>query len=151
MIELARPDDWHVHLRDGDLLRGVLAGSAGFGRVLAMPNLAPPVQTAAEGRAYLARIRDAGPGPTVHLAAYLTDHTDPADLLAGQAARIDFVLQLNLMPGEYFLSVGWVTPVGDTFVVVHRRYDAMKFAVLPVDRRIGIANLHSEITVTPLG
>jgi len=85
MIELARPDDWHVHLRDGDLLRAVLPGSAAFGRVLAMPNLVPPVRTAAEGRAYLARIREAGPGPTVHLAAYLTDHTDPADLLAGHA------------------------------------------------------------------
>ena len=75
--------------------------------------------------------------------------TVPA-LAAGNAVQVDFAVQLNLMPGEYFLSVGWVTHVGDQLLVIHRRYDAIKFAVLPVDRRIGIANLHSAITVTPL-
>lgn len=83
-IEVPRPDDWHVHLRDGDMLRAVAPSSAGFGRVLAMPNTVPPITTTAAGRAYLDRIRAAiGSGPTVHLAAYLTDTTDPDDLLRG--------------------------------------------------------------------
>ncbi len=71
-------------------------------------------------------------------------------LRAGGRHRVDFSLQLNLMPGEYFISLGFVTFVGSELLVVHRRYDAVKFQVLPVDRRVGVANLHSEITVTPL-
>jgi ABC-type polysaccharide/polyol phosphate transport system ATPase subunit len=63
---------------------------------------------------------------------------------------VEFDLTLNLMPGEYFLSFGWVTFAGDKLEVIHRRYDATKFTVLPVDRRIGVANLHSQIRVRPL-
>ncbi|MEM9198362.1 MAG: dihydroorotase, partial [Pseudomonadota bacterium] len=44
-LTLRRPDDWHLHLRDGAVMRGVLPSSAGFGRVLVMPNLVPPVVT----------------------------------------------------------------------------------------------------------
>ena len=86
MITLPRPDDWHVHLRDGDTLAAVAPHHAGFGRCLAMPNLVPPVTTRAHGAAYRARIaaalpQDASLRPM--LAAYLTDHTDPDDLAAG--------------------------------------------------------------------
>ncbi|MEQ1506644.1 MAG: dihydroorotase [Myxococcota bacterium] len=87
-LTLHRPDDWHVHLRDGAMLAAVAPQSAGFGRVLAMPNLAPPVTTTAEGRAYKARIAAAAPGLEVHLAAYLTDGTDSDDLAAGYAAGV---------------------------------------------------------------
>jgi dihydroorotase len=81
-IEIRRPDDWHVHLRDGELLAEVAASSSGFGRVLAMPNLVPPVATTAQGRAYRGRLLAAGVASPL-LAAYLTDATDPDDLEAG--------------------------------------------------------------------
>jgi dihydroorotase len=84
LIEIPRPDDWHVHLRDGDMLRAVLPSSSVFGRVLAMPNTVPPIAKAADGRRYLERVRAvAASRPTVHLAAYLTDRTDPDDLVSG--------------------------------------------------------------------
>ncbi len=73
-----------------------------------------------------------------------------APLPAGGRHQVVFALELNLMPGEYFISVGFVMFVGAELLVIHRRYDAVKFQVLPVDRRIGIANLHSEISVTAL-
>ena len=73
-----------------------------------------------------------------------------APLRAGGRHRVSFALQLNLMPGEYFISLGFVTFVGSELLVIHRRYDAVKIQVLPVDRRVGVANLHSEITVTPM-
>ncbi|MFT4622654.1 MAG: dihydroorotase [Myxococcota bacterium] len=87
MLTLARPDDWHVHLRDGEMLAAVLpATAAHFGRALVMPNLVPPVTTAAEAAGYRARIAAQSPaGFTPVLAGYLTDTTDPADVAAGFA------------------------------------------------------------------
>ena len=56
-LEITRPDDWHLHLRDGDVLRAVAAESARhFGRAIIMPNLVPPVVTGADAAAYRARI-----------------------------------------------------------------------------------------------
>jgi dihydroorotase len=56
-LTIARPDDWHVHLRDGDVLRvTVPATAAVFGRAIVMPNLVPPVVTVAEALAYRERI-----------------------------------------------------------------------------------------------
>ena len=61
-ITLIQPDDWHLHLRDGDAMRDVLADSARqFGRAIIMPNLRPPVTTVADALAYLQRIRAALP------------------------------------------------------------------------------------------
>lgn len=75
----------------------------------------------------------------------------PAPLIENnQKHLVEFDLTLNLMSGEYFLSFGWVTFIGEKLEVIHRRYDAFKFTVLPVDRRIGVANLHSKIRVQPL-
>lgn len=71
-------------------------------------------------------------------------------LSAGHRSQVTFDLTLNLLAGEYFLSLGWVTFRGENIHVIHRRYDVMKFTVLPIDRRVGIANLHSKITVKPL-
>jgi dihydroorotase len=85
-LTIRKPTDLHVHLRDGDLLTALLPHSAGFGRVLAMPNLVPPVATTAQGHAYKDRIATAASagGPAeVLLAAYLTDRTDSDDLAAG--------------------------------------------------------------------
>ena len=86
-ITIPRPDDWHLHLRDGAVMEGVLPYTARqFGRGIVMPNLVPPVTTTALGRAYRDRIVAALPQEarfTPLMTAYLTDQTDPADLRAG--------------------------------------------------------------------
>lgn len=88
-LTLTLPDDWHAHLRDGELLRAVLpATAAHFGRAIAMPNLVAPVVTAADGRAYRQRILDAlPPGAQFEplIVGYLTDTTQKSDVLAGFA------------------------------------------------------------------
>ncbi len=86
-ITLRRPDDWHLHLRDGAALKAVLPFTARqFGRAIVMPNLAPPVTTAAAARGYRERIMAALPAGlsfTPLMTAYLTDATDADDLAAG--------------------------------------------------------------------
>lgn len=83
-LTLRRPDDWHVHLRDGAALSAVVGATAAvFGRAVVMPNLKPPVRTTAEALAYKARILEALPPgsrfePLVTL--YLTDKTEPAEI-----------------------------------------------------------------------
>lgn len=84
---LRRPDDWHVHLRDGDMLRAVLGHTARqFARAIVMPNLQPPVTTTALAIAYRERIL-AALKPGAHfqplMTAYLTDGTDPDDIARG--------------------------------------------------------------------
>ncbi len=84
---IRRPDDWHVHLRDGPMLAAVLDYTARqFGRAIVMPNLDPPVTTTAEAEAYRNRIMgELQPGRafTPLMTAYLTDGTDPGDIAAG--------------------------------------------------------------------
>ena len=86
-LTIRRPDDWHVHFRDGDMLASVVPFTARqFARAIVMPNLTPPVTTAAMADAYRARIRAAVPAGvsfTPLMTCYLTDTTDPADLVAG--------------------------------------------------------------------
>ena len=86
-ITIRRPDDWHVHFRDGAMLREVVPYTArAFGRAIVMPNLTPPVTTAAMAAAYRERIMaavPAGSGFTPLMTCYLTDHTDSRDLVAG--------------------------------------------------------------------
>jgi dihydroorotase len=84
---IRRPDDWHVHLRDGPLLAAVLPHTArAFARAIVMPNLVPPVGTAEAARRYRDRILRALPGGakfTPLMTCYLTDTTDPDDLADG--------------------------------------------------------------------
>ena len=86
-IVLRRPDDWHVHFRDGAMLAAVAPHTSRvFGRALVMPNLDPPVVTTRQAAAYRARITAAAPrehGFTPLMTAYLTVETDPDDLIAG--------------------------------------------------------------------
>ncbi len=86
-LKIRRPDDWHVHLRDGAMLAQVLDHTARqFGRAIVMPNLVPPVTTTALAEAYRGRIlARLAPGRTFTplMTAYLTDGTDPADIAAG--------------------------------------------------------------------
>ncbi len=88
-LTLRRPDDWHVHLRDGDIMRGVTAYTARqFARAIVMPNLSPPVTTVAAAEAYRQRILDAVPEGvdfTPLMTAYLTDASDPEELARGFA------------------------------------------------------------------
>ena len=83
-LTLRRPDDWHLHLRDAAMLRAVLPHTARhFARAIVMPNLVPPVATAAQARAYRDRIRAAlPPGSRFEplMTLYLTEETDPADV-----------------------------------------------------------------------
>jgi dihydroorotase len=84
-ITIRRPDDWHVHLRDGAMLDAVAPYTARqFARAIVMPNLAPPVTEAAAAAAYRTRIQAAaGPGFTPLMTAYLTDQADPDELARG--------------------------------------------------------------------
>ena len=88
-LTIRRPDDWHLHFRDGETMRAVVPFTARqFARAIVMPNLAPPVTTSALASAYRARILDAVPEGvafTPLMTAYLTDETDADDLAAGFA------------------------------------------------------------------
>lgn len=85
---IRRPDDWHVHLRDGQMLRDVVNHTAKqFARAIVMPNLKPPVTTVAAGRAYRDRIL-AAVDPSLKftplMVAYLTDTMDPDEMRRGK-------------------------------------------------------------------
>jgi dihydroorotase len=84
-LTLRRPDDWHVHLRDGDMLRAVAPYTARqFARAIIMPNLVPPVTSVEMARGYRERIREAaGPGFTPLMTCYLTDEADPDEIERG--------------------------------------------------------------------
>jgi dihydroorotase len=91
-LTLRRPDDWHVHLRDGAQLRAVLPFTAArFARALVMPNLTPPILTAAAALAYRERILAALPPGTSFeplMTLYLTDSTPVAEIGRARAAGI---------------------------------------------------------------
>ncbi len=137
-LTLTRPDDWHVHLRDGDMLAAVLPDTARrFARAIVMPNLKPPVRTVAEAAAYRERILAALPDgmrfePLMTL--YLTDNTSPEDVL--QAKASGFVHAVKYYPAG-------ATTNSDSGVTDIRRVDkaleAMQEAGLPL-------LLHGEVT-----
>ena len=86
-LVIQKPDDWHLHLRDGAMLEAVLPYSArDFGRAIIMPNLVPPVVTTAQAASYRDRIMKALPEGmdfTPLMVLYLTEQTDPQDVKAG--------------------------------------------------------------------
>ena len=91
-LSILRPDDWHLHLRDGAAMAAVLPDTARrFARAIVMPNLKPPVTTVADAQAYRARILAALPAgmrfePLMTL--YLTDRTPPSEIAAATASGI---------------------------------------------------------------
>jgi dihydroorotase len=99
-ITISRPDDWHLHLRDGAALAAVLPHTARqFARAIVMPNLKPPVTTVAQAQAYRDRILAALPQgldfePLMTL--YLTDNTDPDEIR--RAADSGFIHAVKLYP-----------------------------------------------------
>ena len=92
MFVMRRPDDWHVHLRDGAMLASVVNFTARqFARAIVMPNLAPPVTSVAEAEAYRSRIEAAlqpGLSFTPLMTCYLTDGIDPREIERGFAAGV---------------------------------------------------------------
>ncbi|MEM9460786.1 MAG: dihydroorotase [Myxococcota bacterium] len=104
-LTIPRPDDWHLHLRDGDALRAVVGYTAAvFGRAIIMPNLRPPVQTVAQAEAYRARILAAlpplppGRGAQFEplMTLYLTPSTTPQEV--ARAAASEHVVGIKLYP-----------------------------------------------------
>ncbi len=89
-ITIRRPDDWHVHLRDGEMLAAVAPYTARqFARAIIMPNLSPPVTSVEQAAAYRDRIiAAAGPGFTPLMTAYLTDQADPDELARGHSEGV---------------------------------------------------------------
>ncbi len=99
-LTLRRPDDWHLHLRDGEAMASVVGATAAqFARAIVMPNLKPPVTTVAQALAYRQRILAALPAGSRFeplMTLYLTDTTDPAAIVDG--ARDRTVSAVKLYP-----------------------------------------------------
>jgi dihydroorotase len=102
ILTMTRPDDWHVHLRDGEALAAVVGDTARqFARAIVMPNLKPPVTTVALARAYQSRIEQALVRSGVPagrfqplMTLYLTDNTDPAEVIEAQASGAAVAVKL---------------------------------------------------------
>ena len=114
---LTRPDDWHVHVRDGDALKTVVPHTAAqFGRAIIMPNLRPPVTTAAQAAAYRERILAAVPKGVAFeplMTLYLTDNLPPDEIKRAKDAG---VVALKLYPaGATTNSDAGVTDIRKTY------------------------------------
>ncbi len=96
-LVLTRPDDWHVHLRDGPALRAVLPDTARrFARAIVMPNLDPPVTTVEQARAYRSRILAALPDGMAFeplMTLYLTDHTSIDEIAKAKASGFVYAVK----------------------------------------------------------
>ena len=113
-ISITRPDDWHVHLRDGELMASVVGATARqFARAIVMPNLKPPIMTTKQAKAYRERILAVLPqGASFEplMTLYLTDNTLPAEILRAKAAG--FVKAVKYYPaGATTHSAAGVTDI----------------------------------------
>lgn len=135
-LTIKRPDDWHLHLRDGDLMRAVLPYTAQlYGRAIIMPNLKPPVRTAKDAAAYRQRILEclpAGHGFQPLMTLYLTDDTPAADIRAAHEAGL--------------ISAAKLYPVGATTHSEHGVTDLKKvYRILEVMQKLAIPlSVHGE-------
>lgn len=116
-ITITRPDDWHLHVRDGAALAAVVPHTARqFGRAIIMPNLKPPVTTANEAAHYRARIRAAVPAGVAFeplMTLYLTDNLPPEEI---ERARAAGVVACKLYPaGATTNSDAGVTDIRKTY------------------------------------
>jgi dihydroorotase len=135
-LTLRRPDDWHVHLRDGDMLRAVAPFTARqFGRAIIMPNLVPPVTSVEMARGYRERIREAaGPDFTPLMTCYLTDQSEPDEIERGH--RDGVWVAAKLYPaGATTNSTSGVTDIRNAYPALERM------------QRIGMVFcVHGEVT-----
>ncbi len=125
-LTLRRPDDFHLHVRDGQALAAVVPFSAArFARALIMPNLRPPVRTASEALAYRERILAAVPAGTHFsplMSLYLTDQTPPEEVERARAS--DCILGFKLYPaGATTHSDAGVTDIRHVYGVLERMQD----------------------------
>ncbi|MEZ5540023.1 MAG: dihydroorotase [Pseudomonadales bacterium] len=137
-LTITRPDDWHIHLRDGAYLPRTVADAAQqFHRAIVMPNLVPPVSNTAEAQSYRERINAARPAGSDFeplMVLYLTDNTDPAEMAIAKASG--FVHACKLYPaGATTNSSSGVTDIKKIYPVIA----AMEKAGLPL-------LLHGEVT-----
>ena len=141
-LTITRPDDWHLHLRDGEALASVLAHTAAqFARAIVMPNLRPPVTTVDQAAAYRDRIvaaasacTPAGASFEPLLTLYLTDNTPPAEI--ARAAASGFVKAVKLYPA------GATTNSDAGLTDIAKAYDT-----LAEMERLGLPLLvHGEVT-----
>ncbi len=126
-LTLTRPDDWHLHLRDGAQMASVLPCTARqFARALIMPNLRPPVTTTQQALAYRQRILDALPENMTFepmMALYLTDNTTPAEIETAKASGK--VLAVKLYPaGATTNSDAGVTDIARTHATLEKMAEA---------------------------
>jgi dihydroorotase len=136
-LTLTRPDDWHLHVRDGDALHTVVPHTAAqFGRAIIMPNLRPPVTTAAQVLQYKARIQAAVPEGVAFeplMTLYLTDNLPPDEI---KRARDAGVVAVKLYPaGATTNSDAGVTDLRKTYPTL----EAMQREGLPL-------LVHGEVT-----
>lgn len=122
-ITITRPDDWHLHLRDGEMLKGVIAHtSAHFQRAIIMPNLVPPVVTVTDAIAYRERILACTPKGddfTPLMTLYLTETTDPNDVATGFSDGI--ISAVKLYPaGATTNSQSGVTDIANVMPVLEK-------------------------------
>ncbi len=137
-LTLTRPDDWHLHLRDGTAMASVVAHTAlRFGRAIVMPNLKPPVVNTDMALAYRERILTAltqGSGFQPLMTLYLTDNTPPDEI--ARAKRSGYVVAVKLYPaGATTNSDAGVTAIQR----VYRVLEAMEEHDLPL-------LVHGEVT-----
>ncbi len=126
-LRITRPDDWHVHFRDGEALRNVVPDTARrFSRAIVMPNLDPPVTTVARALAYRERVLAAAPGGvafTPLMTLYLTDETSADEIK--RAAACDHVYAVKLYPaGATTNSASGVTDIERAYPAVSAMQDA---------------------------
>jgi dihydroorotase len=123
MLTIRRPDDWHVHLRDGAMLKGVAHYTARqFARAIVMPNLSPPVTTSAAGAAYRERILAALPEGMAFeplITCYLTDNLDPDEIARGHGDGV--FTAAKLYPAHATTgSAHGVTDIANIYSVLER-------------------------------
>ena len=120
-ISIHRPDDWHVHLRDGDMLQRVAPYTARqFARAIVMPNLVPPITSVEAARGYRKRILAATPpGFTPLMTCYLTDEADPGEIARGFEEGVWIAAKLY-PAGATTNSASGVTDIGNIYPVLAR-------------------------------
>jgi dihydroorotase len=137
-LTLRRPDDWHVHLRDGETMRAVVPHTARrFARAVVMPNLKPPVTTTALAGEYRRRILDAVPtGMTFEplMTLYLTDNMPPDEIDRAKAAG--YVIGCKLYPAG-------ATTNSDSGVTDIARIDRVLARMAELDL---VLQIHGEVT-----
>lgn len=143
-LDIAMPDDWHIHFRDGDMLRCVAPPTAThFARAIVMPNLVPPVVTLADAQAYRDRILAALDNDTLFnplMTLYLTDNSDPIDII--NAAEQGIIHAVKFYPaGATTNSQSGVTSIDKVMPVL----EAMAKAELPLCIHGEVTDAHIDI------